>query len=368
MNSFGIVIGCCKMDIRYAKACLASIRYFLRDVPVCFLVDGPASLCDPIKKSDPHVHVLSNDSLHNPWLRKACRGWGHTKMAALWEAPFDACLYLDADTCVWGDILSIIPDAEYDLIIIRDRQGTYSDEEIAFYFFNPQKLSVHFPEFDYGAYRDRYACSGTFFFRRGAMNLAAYQQAWALQREDSDLFFFGEMGIWNFLVLHGMQKKELRVHSMQLQVVAVDHTEEEMRLEYSPLCLTGKKPLKPAVLHFCAQKPDIFTGPARAATMNHFRLQYLLRIEGLPRWRALWRMALEDIQRNEVRVWLEMTTEKERVDRLVSELSMVEFENGRLLDDDSLRLIAEVRCRNLLTDDEWKQVKEFLKHSTVVSI
>jgi len=118
MNSFGIVIACCKADIRYAKACLASIRYFLQNVPVCLLVDGPASLCDSIKKSDPHVIVLSNDSLRNPWLRKACRGWGHTKMAALWEAPFDACLYLDADTCVWGDLLSIIPDAEYDLIVI----------------------------------------------------------------------------------------------------------------------------------------------------------------------------------------------------------------------------------------------------------
>jgi hypothetical protein len=129
MNSFGIVIGCCETDIHYAKACLASIRYFLRDVPVCFLVDGPASLCDPIKKSDPHVHVLSNDSLHNPWLRKACRGLGHTKMAALWEAPFDACLYLDADTCVWGDILSIIPDAEYDVIIIGDSPPRQASDE-----------------------------------------------------------------------------------------------------------------------------------------------------------------------------------------------------------------------------------------------
>ena len=188
------------------------------------------------------------------------------------------------------------PSFEADFEDGADRQGAYSDEEIAYWFFNPQKLSVHFPEFDYGAYRDRYACSGTFFFRRGAMNLAAYQQAWTLQQEDSDLFFFGEMGIWNFLVFHGVQKNELRVHNMQFQVVPVDHTEEEMRLEYSPLCLTGKKPLKPAVLHFCYPKAHIFTRSARVATMNHFRLQHLLRIEGLPRWKALWRMALEDIQ------------------------------------------------------------------------
>src|SRR5262249_16943493 len=84
--------------------------------------------------------------------------------------------------------------------------------------------------------------------------------------------------------------------NMQFQVVPVDHTEEEMRLEYSPLCLTGKKPLKPAVLHFCYPKAHIFTRSARVATMNHFRLQHLLRIEGLPRSKALCRMDLEDIQ------------------------------------------------------------------------
>jgi hypothetical protein len=293
MNSFGIVIACCERDIHYAKACLASIRYFLRDVPVCFLVDGPASLCDSIKNRDSHVIVLSNDSLRNPWLRKACRGWGHTKMAALWEAPFEACLYLDADTCVWGDILSIIPDAEYDLIIERC-SICFSDEQIAFWFFNPKKLSVHFPEFDYGAYRDRYVCNGTFFFRRGVMDLAAYQRAWALQQVDSDLFSVADMGIWNFLVFHGVQKKELRVHDMQFQVIPVHHTEEEMRLEYSPICLTEKKAVKPAVIHFCNPKPHIFMRSARAATMNHFRLQYLLQIEGLPHWKALWQMALED--------------------------------------------------------------------------
>jgi hypothetical protein len=57
----------------------------------------------------------------------------------------------------------------------------------------------------------------------------------------------------------------------------------------------------------------------------------------------------------------EKTTDEERLDRLLSELSIIEFENGRLLDDDSLRLIAEVRRRNLLTDDEWTQIKQFLR-------
>ena len=58
-----------------------------------------------------------------------------------------------------------------------------------------------------------------------------------------------------------------------------------------------------------------------------------------------------------------MATQRGRVERLVSELSVIEFENRRLLDDDSLRLIAEIRSRNLLTDDDWARIKEFLREA-----
>jgi hypothetical protein len=55
-----------------------------------------------------------------------------------------------------------------------------------------------------------------------------------------------------------------------------------------------------------------------------------------------------------------MAINEGRAEALVSELSMIELQNGRLLDDDSLRVVAEVRSRNLLTDDEWIQIKQFL--------
>jgi hypothetical protein len=55
-----------------------------------------------------------------------------------------------------------------------------------------------------------------------------------------------------------------------------------------------------------------------------------------------------------------MSKEDERVGSLISELSIIEFENGQLLDDESLRLVAEVRSRNLITADEWTQIKQLL--------
>jgi hypothetical protein len=58
-----------------------------------------------------------------------------------------------------------------------------------------------------------------------------------------------------------------------------------------------------------------------------------------------------------------VSIEDKRLEPLLSDLSFVEFENGHLLDDDSIRLIAELRGQNLLSNDEWLQIKQFLKEA-----
>jgi hypothetical protein len=63
---------------------------------------------------------------------------------------------------------------------------------------------------------------------------------------------------------------------------------------------------------------------------------------------------------------LSMTrTKQQRVKDLISELEVVEFENAKMLDDDSIRFLAEVRDRQLITDDEWARLKVFLKEALV---
>jgi hypothetical protein len=49
--------------------------------------------------------------------------------------------------------------------------------------------------------------------------------------------------------------------------------------------------------------------------------------------------------------------------QLEEELSMIEFESGRLLDDDSLKFLATLRARNVLTEEDWAQIKGFLKEA-----
>ena len=82
MSSFGIVIATCKTDSHYAQASFWSIRHFLGpDMPVCFIVDGDATLLGSVR-NDPQVSVLDRNSVANTWLREHCFGWGTTKMIA----------------------------------------------------------------------------------------------------------------------------------------------------------------------------------------------------------------------------------------------------------------------------------------------
>lgn len=291
MTNFGIIIASCTSDAHYAKACLYSIRYFLGEVPVCLFVDGDTSIFDSARRIS-NITVMSNNELHDPWLRAHCRGWGHTKMAMLWASPFEHFLYLDADTIVWGDLLGTVKDLEYDFVV--DQQHSYSDAEIAQWFFDPAKLLRHYPDFNYSAFRGNYACNGTFFARRGALDLELYKQAYAIQQQDDSVFYPADMGIWNFLVFYSAQKHNLHVLSQQYQVIPVDHAIRELRDDYSPLTLERRKTPPPAVIHFCGKKAHIFSISPKVTAMNHFRCRYLLEHEKLSRWKAFVTMACED--------------------------------------------------------------------------
>jgi hypothetical protein len=50
-----------------------------------------------------------------------------------------------------------------------------------------------------------------------------------------------------------------------------------------------------------------------------------------------------------------------RAEKLAEELSLIEFEIGRLLDDDSLGFMARLRARDILTQEEWSRIKQFLR-------
>jgi len=293
-KNFGIVITCYPGDAHFAQASYMSVRYFLGpDIPICFIVDGdPVCLGEVL--TDKNVTTLVREDVVDSRLKETGFGWGFTKMVGLWHSPFKESLYLDADAIVWGDVVHSYYKDGYDFIV--DQQKTYADAEIAFWFFAPQEIVKYYPDFDFTKFRARYACTGTFFARRRTIDLQDWYDIAMLQKRDPNVFLFGgEMGPLNFLWAYGCQRESVRILSVKYQVIPVDHEDNELRQYYSPEALLANR-IKPAVIHFCGKKPNIFTRSVKVASMNFFRKRYLLEKAKLSPCRALLLMAWQDIR------------------------------------------------------------------------
>ena len=160
-EDFGIVITCFPGDAHFAQASYLSVRQFLgADMPICFIVDGDPQCLGRVLK-DPNVQTLTREAVTDSRLHATGFGWGFTKMVGFWHSPFTESLCLDADAMVWGDVVQSYYEPGYDFII--DQQRSYPDEEIDFWFFSTKNIQKYYPHFDYTLFRERYACTGTFF-------------------------------------------------------------------------------------------------------------------------------------------------------------------------------------------------------------
>ena len=294
LADFGVVITCFPGDVHFAQASYLSVRQFLgSDMPICFIVDGDPQCLGRVLQ-DPNVQTLTRDAVTDQRLHATGFGWGFTKMVGFWHSPFAESLCLDADALVWGNVVESYYTPGHDFII--DQQRSYTDEEIDFWFFSTKKIQMHYPQFDYKLFRDRYACTGTFFMRRGAISLEDWYEAAMLQKNTKKIFScFGEMGPLNFLWAYAAQRGSLNIRSVAYQVIPVDHSDEELRQYYSLEALEAGR-IKPAVLHFCGKKPHIFSRSPKVAVMNYFRRRYLTEVEGLSGLHAALRMGIQDVR------------------------------------------------------------------------
>jgi hypothetical protein len=103
----GFSVACYRGDIPLLRGCLASIRYFAPDAPICLIADGDFSTKEFEKVYG--VQVIRRKDVRNPDLKKWSFGFGITKMIGFWESPFDIVFHVDADAVLWGDIRKNLP-------------------------------------------------------------------------------------------------------------------------------------------------------------------------------------------------------------------------------------------------------------------
>ncbi len=287
-HTFGVCIASYPGDLRFALGTIESVRFFLGDVPICIVWDGPGDLLALRRAYG--LQVLHRGNTRVPWLREHSFGFGWTKMVAFWEAPFQRFLYSDADAILWGDVVSCATHEHgnsWDVIF--DKPGSpNTPDDMDRWFLHLEPASRLIPGFDWRAHLPDFANTGVFLVRTGSLDLSWYRTVKQLAVDHPELFFAGEQGALNYMAWSEADVGALAVRSMRMMTMALDHPIDELATRF-PIGPNGPLPSdEPAgFLHWPLKKPwsvatDVYTAP-----MTHFREQAFARMRpSLAPWRA----------------------------------------------------------------------------------
>jgi hypothetical protein len=273
-KQFGVITACWSGDYFLAKATCASIRHFLGDVPICVIVDGNFSIQELIDLYNVQPLYLSN--LSNLELRKRCPGSSRSKLAAIWEGPFEHFLYLDSDAIVWGNLLEEFKFDDVDFVVMRPPSyGSLPKSEVARWFFDVDQLLEIDPQFNW---QDQpYFCAGAFVARKNCFSLNDYLKLEVLGENYPNLFKFWDQGIVNYMVFSGSQKNILKYKVLDLQVVTADYSKDYLeKLFPCSLNYLPQDPVLKTIIHFCGNKPFLhkrksFSKPFTASRLLHYQ-------------------------------------------------------------------------------------------------
>ena len=143
---FGIVITCYKGDYFLTKGLMASIKYFLPNIPICIIQDGDFSLDKELNIYN-IIHIVKKADVKNDFLREKCFGSRCSNLIAFFEAPFERFLYLDSDLVLWGNILDNIDINEAEFIH-NEPHEKYSERIVKEQYFDINELFNHIEYFN----------------------------------------------------------------------------------------------------------------------------------------------------------------------------------------------------------------------------
>ena len=245
-------------------------------------MDGAADVSE-LKKLYGFIELRVAD-LPNDEMRAMMLGTPRSKLAAMWEGPFEHFVWMDSDAIAWGNIVPFVNrDLEFQIFWseISIPQGEKVPPSwLRHYYFDPEKLAKFDPEFEWRGLP--YFSDGVFACRRNAIPFERWKGAfeWNQAPENPWPRDFFCMPIMNYLVHSMAQRGELKVDFTDLQHIWLHHGKDEIVRD----CAGGGWRLpeavpRPRVLHFCGRKPYIltrknFTRPFTMARLEHYRLEY----------------------------------------------------------------------------------------------
>ena len=271
-NNFGIIVTCCDRDFWMAKACCASIRYFMGDFPICLLIDGdihPSKLIDKYG-----VEILNKRNVNDNFLRENSFGYGITKMVAFWESPFDKFLLIDADTIIWGNLEKLFIKNEFDLITERTNKN-YSFDDISKWFFNPDKIKNIDPKFSYNS--NDFFSTGVLLAKKNIIKVEYYKEILDMSNNMPDLFKFGEMGFFNYMIIKQKNLGNISVGHLINHTNVCYYSINTLKEKYNiELINNSTSNYEPSIIHYVGNyRPYINSKVTYSNPFTFFRKKYI---------------------------------------------------------------------------------------------
>ena len=277
-NEIGFSVACHKGDVPLLRGCLASIRYFAPDAPICLVIDTDFN-SRPFEKRYGVTAIRRRDVRH-PGLRQWSFGPGITKLVAFWEAPFERIFHVDADAVLWGDVRQNVPNGEWD-VVFNEPHEEITDYIQRTQYFDPELIFKHIEPFAWQG--NPYFQAGVLCVRRGALDVGEYLRMLEGQLAYPDVFINMDQGMLNILVFRALKSGKINAFPSHLQTVVPVIAKGELESRFQ---LRDGQPMQwgqPTIVHWAGPKPyttnpDVFSLP-----MDYFR-EIGMREFGLPEW------------------------------------------------------------------------------------
>jgi hypothetical protein len=212
MEGIKVYIGCCKADFYLLRSCIASIRYWNREVPVYLLKDFSKGKFDTAE-----LERVFNVSVVDTKYKKL---GGYMKLQPYIENPGEKIFLLDADMVWLGNMMEVLKN-ECGNIAVHAYCPEHEGAELNSWYFNTEKLKRYYPGYIYPGFV--FNCGSIFFDTKlfseaDFKNIIVWQEG-ATPVHD-DVFLCEDQGIINYIVAVKYLQNSITLNKVELQISA----------------------------------------------------------------------------------------------------------------------------------------------------
>lgn len=192
-----IYVATCRRDWNLGQLCLASIRYWYPDFPVCLIKDKSQGDFDTSAAEKRYNVAVYHSRVSN-------FGYGFSKLEPLFSWRKHRYLMLDADLVILGPLLEFFNKSKADFVVHPETGGTAHIENLAYKLAPLAALDPSYQPPDFIFNSGNYVATSGILKRADFAPFIRWEQPRTVKHPE--VFMCGEQGILNYVLLKTWQK------------------------------------------------------------------------------------------------------------------------------------------------------------------